>query len=983
MSQTKITLKRCFNLLTISKKQISMSRLYTFSFRKEVALSIFLMCCLAGPAFSQVSLVVDLSPSAIGDDYEPKFYPSFESNSSVSYFIANGNELWISDGTAAGTKVVKRLPSLTEIEIVGNRVFLTAASETTGSELWVSDGTESGTVMVKDIYPGNGSSSPSSLLNVNGVLYFSANNKTNGRELWKSDGTAGGTQLVDDIRPGAASSNPSKLVNLNGTIFFKANDGVSGYELWSSTGTTGGTALVKDINAGIADGAPNHLTISNGVVMFAATAAGVGNQLWKSDGTLTGTTLVKAIRPGGSSSKIDKMIDVNGTVFFEAEDGVHGLELWKSDGTETGTALVKDFTPGSGSMVSYGSQHLNHFTKVGNKLYLLAVSTEEAPRLWVTDGTPAGTVKLTGGLDFYFGFLTPTIMDINNEAYFFANYSSNISLLKSDGTNVTLVKENAAASYGPSLFSHNTIKINGVAYYIANQSLWKTDGTTGGTQEVAWIGFPASSYIEGLVDADGKLLFSGSNITGVYVSDGTESGTVQLSNSLSSFGAIGYNGIAYLANQRPWKSDGTAAGTTQLSSIATNPTQFTGANGNVLFAASSATHGSELWITDGTAAATQLLADIRPGTGSSSPSSLTAVGDKVFFTADAPVVGRALFVSDGTSAGTTLVKDINPTLATTIFKKAAFNDRFLFQTNDGVHGVELWSSDGTEAGTSMIKDFRPDDLNSGWNESDITRMIATDNTVILAALNELGKISLWKTNGLAGGTTKLRDFETSNFPIMLGAAGANVFFMIYNGTTNTELWKTNGLAGGTLKLKTFPPSFFAPENQEWDLPPVAASGDVMYFVSGFGLYRSDGTKSGTYLVPFDGDIYEMAESGGYVYLSGRTPDHGVELFVIDDSFHATASARRISAEETPDFQERNISGYPNPFKSDLAIRVNGEENESFKLKVVAMDGKTISDDVSLACNVSHNIGESWKTGIYLLQIWQNNKLVIKKVAKID
>jgi ELWxxDGT repeat protein len=965
-----------------------MRPLYPFSFRKGIALSIFLICCLASPTFSQVSLVVDLSLSPIGDDDEPKYYPSFESNFSVGYFTANDNELWISDGTAAGTKMVKRISLSSEIEMVGDRVFMTAGSEAAGFELWVSDGTESGTVMVKDIYPGNGSSSPSSLVNVNGVLYFSANNKTNGRELWKSDGTAGGTQLVADIRAGTTSSNPSKLVNLNGAIFFKANDGVSGYELWSSNGTAGGTALVKDVNAGIADGAPDDLTISNGVVMFAATAAGVGNQLWKSDGTSGGTVLVKAIRPGGSSSKINKMIDVNGTVFFEAEDGVHGLELWKSDGTAIGTALVKDFTPGSASNVGYDTEHLDHFAKVGNKLYLLAVSTGEAARLWVTDGTPAGTVQLTYGFEASFSFITPTILDINNEAYFFADHDSNgVALFKSDGTNVTVVKENAAGSYGPSLFSYNKIKINGFAYYISEQTLWKTDGTTIGTQEVTWIGFPASSYIEGLVDAEGKLLFSG-QIPGVYVTDGTEAGTLKLSNSLSSTGAIGYNGLMYLGNQRPWKSDGTIAGTTQLSTTATNPSQFTGANEKVLFTSSTATNGSELWVTDGTVVGTQLLSDIQPGTGSSSPTSLTAVGNKVFFTANAPLVGRELFVSDGTSAGTTLVKDINPTLETSIIKKVAFNNRFIFQTYESVHGVELWSSDGTSAGTSMIKDFRTNDLNSGWNESDITRMIATDNTVIFAALNELGKISLWKTNGLAAGTIKLRDFETTNFPMMLGAAGANAFFLLYNGNTNVELWKTNGLAGGTTKLKTFPGQFFTPDNSDWELVPAAASGNILYFYSnspigGFALYRTDGTVSGTYAIPFPGDIYEMTESGGYVYLSARTQEDGVELYRIEDSFHATASVRRINEEETSEFQEKNISGYPNPFKSDLTLRVDGQENESFKLNVVAMDGKTVSEDVLLTCNVSHTVGESWKTGIYLLQIWQNNKLITKKVSKIE
>ena len=56
------------------------------------------------------------------------------------------------------------------------------------------------------IYPAGGGSSPDSLTNVNGVLYFRATDGVNGYELWKSDGSAAGTALVKDITPGSASS---------------------------------------------------------------------------------------------------------------------------------------------------------------------------------------------------------------------------------------------------------------------------------------------------------------------------------------------------------------------------------------------------------------------------------------------------------------------------------------------------------------------------------------------------------------------------------------------------------------------------------------------------------------------------------------------------------------------------------------------------------------------------------------------------------
>ncbi len=62
-----------------------------------------------------------------------------------------------------------------------------------GYELWKSDGTSAGTVLVKDIRPGSSGGGPGYLTNVNGTLYFGASDGSTGYELWKSDGTSAGT----------------------------------------------------------------------------------------------------------------------------------------------------------------------------------------------------------------------------------------------------------------------------------------------------------------------------------------------------------------------------------------------------------------------------------------------------------------------------------------------------------------------------------------------------------------------------------------------------------------------------------------------------------------------------------------------------------------------------------------------------------------------------------------------------------------------
>jgi ELWxxDGT repeat protein len=138
---------------------------------------------------------------------------------------------------------------------VNGTLYFVANDGTTGYELWKSDGTSAGTRLVRNINSGGNSSYPRYLTNVSGTLFFSADDGTKGHELWKSDGTPGGTVLVRDIRPASGGINfgsyPRHLANVNGTLFFAANDGTRGYELWKSDGTSTGTVLVKDIRPGL------------------------------------------------------------------------------------------------------------------------------------------------------------------------------------------------------------------------------------------------------------------------------------------------------------------------------------------------------------------------------------------------------------------------------------------------------------------------------------------------------------------------------------------------------------------------------------------------------------------------------------------------------------------------------------------------------------------------------------------------------------
>jgi ELWxxDGT repeat protein len=92
---------------------------------------------------------------------------------------------------------------------VGNYIYFSAYTEDTGFELWRSDGTEAGTFLVKDIWPGTQGSTPMYLVSFKGKVFFSADDASYGREWWMSDGTEAGTRLLKDIQVGAGTSVPS------------------------------------------------------------------------------------------------------------------------------------------------------------------------------------------------------------------------------------------------------------------------------------------------------------------------------------------------------------------------------------------------------------------------------------------------------------------------------------------------------------------------------------------------------------------------------------------------------------------------------------------------------------------------------------------------------------------------------------------------------------------------------------------------------
>ena len=81
-------------------------------------------------------------------------------------------------------------------------MLLTQKDSAHGAELWITNGTPAGTHLVRDINPGAESGGPSWFWRVGDVAVFRASDGIHGTELWRSDGTELGTYMLADIGPG-------------------------------------------------------------------------------------------------------------------------------------------------------------------------------------------------------------------------------------------------------------------------------------------------------------------------------------------------------------------------------------------------------------------------------------------------------------------------------------------------------------------------------------------------------------------------------------------------------------------------------------------------------------------------------------------------------------------------------------------------------------------------------------------------------------
>ena len=507
----------------------------------------------------------------------------------------SGFGLWEVDGISCQARRVKDIGKPSLLAGAGGTGFFVTSTAAQGAELWRSDGTAAGTFLVKDIGFDPGSAAGSEIVALGGRVLFPARPvPTAPTALWTSSGTVAGTRPVHEV-PWAQG-----LVRVGDAVFFSGGvlentPGVPRDQtliprgVWRTDGTPAGTQLLAP-DAHYFQGlgaAGNRLLFSAADSSYFA--RGLGFEPWISDGTTAGTRRMLDLNPFiitacclqpdfPASSHPGPAVALGSSFLFAADDGVTGHEPWISDGTAAGTRRLLDINlqpdpdPETDGALTEGST-FGPFVPLGPLAFFAADDGIAGRELWATDGTTAGTRRVRDLAPGTAGSDPHDLVAFGGRVFFLANDGTGQALWSSDGTEAGTVRVAALAHQGRPSWGRSMIAAGTRLFFVVDNDalgpeLWTSDGTAAGTQPVADLRpGPGGSYPQALTVVSGKLVFA------------ADDGTTGL---------------------EPWMSDGTAAGTRRLGDIApgpdgSSPLVFTAAGTKLFFSASDGQRGRELW----------------------------------------------------------------------------------------------------------------------------------------------------------------------------------------------------------------------------------------------------------------------------------------------------------------------------------------------------------------------------------------------------
>jgi len=477
---------------------------------------------VATPALSAIAATPMHSPVTVADGELVLF---------AGIALGKGAELFVTDGTDAGTRLVKDIypgsksgfvsegyyHNDAKFTPVGDKTFF-VATDATGLQLWVTDGTAAGTVRLTAETPNASGANPQQLTVFNGELYFSATSATAGVEVWRSDGTVGGTGVAFDIDPRKTSKNrpyssyPSSFAVVGSSLFFitRSSDNTGTVRTTDGLNLTGEVPLAGVLN--------NQSGSGLAIEHDGNYVADMGGRILVSDGTVQGTTK-PALYP--SMSFLSQLVSFDGQLYYSSFD---------SKGR-----VLKTIVNGRGVTISTNTAQ--YIATFGGKLWYTTYNkVDSSVNLWSISASGEAPINLGvlwdgGGSED----LSPTPFVFNDGNLYVALRDM---VYASDGTpEGTTVVTDLGLTKSLTRTSDLAVLANGTIVVTAKDwkgkaSMWLSDGTTAGTYRR----LPQSTFTTAATPT----------VTGSAIAGNTLAGTV---------GKWSPSGATY---SYQWKADGVA-----------------------------------------------------------------------------------------------------------------------------------------------------------------------------------------------------------------------------------------------------------------------------------------------------------------------------------------------------------------------------------------------------------------------------------------